>query len=261
MRRFVMILLLITGGAHAAFELQCFHPALIAQGNIFAQHPGGLNPAALTGPGWSGTVIYGRLYNLRDLQVWSGEFVRQWSQKQRTTVDYTSLGNQLYREQTFAIGYGRALSPYLAVGLKILVYDLYIQNFQIAPTLGLAMGTVFRMDTNCTIGFLLGNLNQPRLHNQTYQIPRHFTCGLRWQLHPHLELAGELYKDLDYPLTPRLGCRLKILSFWSLIGGVQFNPDRLSGGTAIRWHDFTITLAVQQHMTLPLSFYWSLCWH
>jgi len=56
MPRFILLLLLMVRMAEAAFELQAGSALQIAQANILAQFPGGLNPAVhFEQPGWNTT--------------------------------------------------------------------------------------------------------------------------------------------------------------------------------------------------------------
>jgi len=261
MPRFILLLLLMVRIAAAAFELQAGSALQIAQANILAQFPGGLNPAVhFEQPGWNTNLTYGKLYGLAKLTLWSNQLHWQINRRQRIGLDYSSVGNTFYREQTYSISYGRQVYPYVGLGLRVSIYDLYVENYTVKPTIGFSLGTIFQTDTNYSIGILLTNLNQPHLHNQPNQIPRTFTCGFRWRVHPRLCLAAELYKDLDFPLAEKLGCDLQLLPFWHLVGGVRLNPENFNLGTAFSWHGFTAMMALQQHPTLPMTLYFGLGW-
>lgn len=261
MPRFVLLFWLFARIALAAFEIQTGHALQIAQANILAQLPGGLNPAIFYArPGWHANLTYANLYGMEKLTAWYNQLHWQINRRQRIGLDYAALGNSFYREQTYSVSYGHQVYSYVGIGLRISVYDLYVENYAVKPTGGFSLGAVFQPDTSYAIGILMTNLNQPRLHHQSNQIPRTFTCGLRWSVHPRLVLAGELYQDLDFTLTEKLGCDLRLLPFWQLAGGVQLNPERLSLGTALSWQGFTVMVTLQGHPTLPMTLYLGLGW-
>ncbi len=256
-----VLLLLATLRIYAAFELQCFNPLWIARANIQAQYPGGINPAALrTSRGWAFSLNYANLYGIKELTAWQGQATWQFHPKHHLSADYSLLGNAIYQERTIGLSYGWQFNPMLAIGSRLALYDLYVADYSFAPTLGIGLGALFRVDSALSIGMLLNNCNQPRLHHQADEIPQTFTCGLRWRIVRRLELGAELYKDLSFPLTEKVGLDFGLLPGWHLLAGVQLNPDRLTLGTIITIRHFSFAVAWQHHPTLPYTVYLGCSW-
>jgi len=257
LKRLIFLWLLSFGMAPAAFDIATVAPGAIARGGIVSVAPGGSNPAAIVNHngGFCG-LNYANLYSIKNLQCWDADLLFTVRSKNGFAVRLNVLGNTVYQEKSFGFSYGRLFSELMAVGATVSYYDLAIVGYRRTGAVGFNCGAKFFPDTTLSFALLFENVNAPKICGGQEKLPQTFVFGWQWQPLGRGELTGEIFKDTRRPFIFRSGLRIEIAPGCDLLAGVQFNPDRFSGGIALTWRKIRLTCAVQHHPTLPFTFYY-----
>jgi len=256
LQRLIFCCLSFIYAAQAAFEIQSVAPAVIARGGIVSLYPGASNPAALVeNRGFYCGLDYSNLYGIKNLKAWDLLLLHTNRSQTGVAFQINVLGNTIYQEKTFGLSYGRQLTKVLACGLTGNYYDLTISNYRHTGAWGLNCGAQFFPDSTLSFALLFQNVNAPQICGGRETLPQVFAFGWRWLPLKRGELSGEIFKDTRRPFIYRTGIRIEFLQCLYLLGGVQFNPDRLSGGLELNLSKIRLALAIQHHTTLPYTLY------
>jgi len=250
------MLLLLLKFCSAAFEVQSINPSLIALGSMTSLYPGSLNPAARA-PYKTLYVRadYTRLYGISGLDYYQTQLEWLSSKQKCIGLDLCNFGNGIYQEKTVGFSYGQRLKDILSLGLSVRLYNIAILGYQSSTAFGLTVGSVWDLNEQLQIAVLFQNVNSPSIYKCSDPLPECFSMGVRYMPQMKLEFCGEMFKDTEFPFSLRMGAILKPFDFVDLKFGVQFNPDRYSGGFSFYWKKLSLDFAFQHHQVLPYTLY------
>jgi len=249
--------LLFISATQAAFEIQNAAPTSVARGGNISISADGSNPAAPVGnQGFSSFLSYSNLYGIKNLRIWNCDLRYTHQSRFGLGLRFSALGNPTYQEKTLGFSLGRLVLPLIAAGISINYYDLTISDYRHSGSFGLNCGVKFFPDTTINFALYFENVDAPKICDGRESLPQAFAFGWHWQPVRRGDLTGEIYKDTQRPFTFRSGIRIEIIRGCNLLGGIQFNPDRVTGGLEIKWHKIRMAWAVQHHVALPLTFYY-----
>ncbi|HPC36678.1 MAG TPA: hypothetical protein P5268_07330 [Candidatus Marinimicrobia bacterium] len=257
LKRSLICLSLGIGIAQAAFEIHQASPVIIAGGGTISVLPDGSNPATLIEKsGLSTSCDYSNLYGIKNLQIWEIGLFYNHHSKTGFALRLSTLGNPVYQEKTIGFSCARRILPLISLGATVNYYDLTISNYPRTGTVGLNCGLKLFPDSTLGFAILFENINAPKICDRQEPLPQVFAFGWQWKPIRRGDLSGEIFKDTRFPFTWRSGIRFEVFTGCNLLAGVQFNPDRFSGGLELSWHKFQIALAFLHHPTLPYTVYY-----
>jgi hypothetical protein len=255
-RNLIAVIFLSITVSYAAFELQTINPCVIARGNVGSLYHYALNPAANTEI--SGRFIrfdYSRLYGIKGLDYFDVQMGWTSAKQRYAGIGLKSFGNSIYQEKTLEISYARKFTKILSVGIMVNYYHISITGFNESGAFGLTVGTKYYLTDLFKFAILFQNVNSPDIYSDANHLPECLIFGMQATLHPKIEWCAELYKDTEFPFSPRTGLCLKICPTLDIATGVQLNPDRFSCGVSFHWKGLQLDAAFLHHMVLPYTIY------
>jgi hypothetical protein len=252
----ILILCLGLESGFAAFEIQSVNPQLIAMGGVVSLLPLSPNPAANTERiGKSIRFDYSRLYGIKGLDCYEASCSWTTMRHRALGLAARSFGNPIYSENTLEFSWAIQYRDYLAIGVAANYFHIDIAGYGMSGTLGLSLGTKYYLSRTLRLAILLQNINRPKIYSKIEDLPESFSLGIQIMPYRQLEWDVEVFKDTEFPFTPRTGVCIKALSFLDLRLGVQMNPDRLAGGFSLYWKGLQCDVAYLHHMVLPGTLY------
>lgn len=256
MSKKIIILIFMYLPLFSAFELQMLNPEFIALGGIVSIHPIGLNPATSAhGYGLTLSTNYTNLFGIKDLHCWDYAMNFKPGEKYGYSCKVNSVGNNVYRENTYIFGISRKFRKKISIGISLSYYDLMIKDFQRNGSFGINLGADMKLTDNLQASLLFININRPKICNNQEMLPEFFAIGLHWIALKRINLNAELYKDTLYPFTTKFGAELLIHSNIAVLLGTQLDPDRFSAGISCRIKNLKFNSAILHHQQLPYTYY------
>ena len=257
MRKNLFILLLcFVYKLNAAFELQTFSSESIATGGIISTTVFGNNPAIID-DNYKFLVSsnYSNLFGIKELHCWDFGALYRWGEYNSISIKANSVGNDIYQENTYQIGFARKLELPISLGVSVSLFDLSIVEFDKERAVGVNLGVCYFLTEKLFVSTLYGNVNAPKICNGKEELPQYYAIGLNWEIIPRIEIKGELFKDTIYPFNARFGTAIKLHNNINFFTGLQTNPDRFSSGISIQLFNVKFTSSMQTHLKLPETYY------
>jgi len=255
-KRSLLILLILSFNLFGAFELQQLNSEIIGNGGICSLHPFGNNPAVFsTDHKISFTSNYTNLFGIKDLHCWDFGMHYNLNDNNSILIKSNSVGDKVYHENTFNIGYSWRLNIPVSIGISLSYYNLSVEKFETENSFGLSAGICYFLNEQVTMSTLFGNVNRPKICKNEELLPEYFAFGVKWQINRFFELNSELFKDTLYPFNSRFGTKVNLYRNIQFFTGIQTNPDRFSGGVAIQMFNIKFISSLQTHLKLPHTYY------
>jgi len=188
---------------------------------------------------------------LPDVRLLAAAYVRStgngsWS----LTLQHT--GHPAYHEQRIGLGYGRALSSKLLLGVQIHGLQVAIPTYGSARALSAAIGMQAVVSEAVSIGFRLLNPFRTSAIEGEY-LPACLSIGIRYQPAEQLLLLLEAEKDIQASTQFRAGIDYRLHEAFSCRLGLASRPVRLSMGAGLRLQDrLWMDIAMAWHHILGL---------
>jgi len=251
-----LLLLALKGTVSPAFELQSFSPEIIGIGGVTSAGSMSLNPSYVADVGFDFSASYVNLYGLKDIQ--GKEIIASYTSKKgylfRMRVGY--LGNSLYREYSYNCEYGYRYSDIFWAGASLNLYGLWIKGYPMCFRASIDMGFTFSLTEKLISAILFRNFSEAFTRKAGSNIPEEFYCSFVYSPRDTGKLFLEVYKDVYFPFSLRLGTKVKLIKFLFLVAGYQLNPDRFSIGSIIKWKGIRVSFAYFNHSILPGTLYY-----
>ncbi|MGI9175873.1 MAG: hypothetical protein ACR2GR_11205 [Rhodothermales bacterium] len=168
-------------------------------------------------------------------------------------ADVRTFGFEEYRETQGALGYARRFAfdstRTFALGLSVRYYQVTIEGFGNASTVGISAGWLARVLPDVTVGFHATNLNRPELASRE-ALPRTFALGLAYRPDARLQVLLDAYKDIDFPVSIRGGLEVLPVEALALRAGFTTQPTRFTTGVGVRLGRIAADVAAERHETL-----------
>jgi len=176
----------------------------------------------------------------------------------RLGADFDGPNGGSYAENTFIITHGFQLTDGFYGGLNLNLY--YLQNpsnIGNALTYGFDIGLLANVYGNWKIGFLIHNLNTPRLNALTgsEDLPAWISAGVSFRGGEYSVTSVEFREMQGYPVRISIGEEVKIFPFARLRAGVMNEGDlfRFTGGAGFYIGKFRLNYAFWYNSDLPLT--------
>lgn len=138
-----------------------------------------------------------------------------------------------YLRQLVRVGYGRALSPNLAIGLSFHYLGLHVSQAEPAPNLGFDLGFMIKINGDLGIGFSSYNPLYRGKGSKTSS-PGANLAGLSYQLSEGVVLYAEWEKTGNRPWKSHLALDYQVVPVLSLRMGFTANPAGLGAGIGLQ---------------------------
>ncbi len=176
----------------------------------------------------------------------------------RLGADFDGPDGGVYAENTFVITHGFQLTDGIYGGVNFNFY--YLQNpsnIGNAYTYGVDIGLLAAVYENWKIGFLIHNLNTPRLDALTgeEELPSWISAGVSFRGGKYSLTSVEFREMKGHPVRVSIGEEVRIFSFMKLRAGVMNEGDlfRFTGGTGFNVGRFTLNYAFWYNSDLPIT--------
>jgi len=197
------------------------------------------------------TVFYTNPFGLKELRLssFSGSTSYARFSFGAALVDF---GNTFYRDRRYHVALARNFLPSqkLAVGLGSTLRHLQISGYGNDRALLLNFGTRLQLSESLRIGSALTNVLEATIGRQQEKLPRSVCFGLAYSPTSTLTLQTDLYKQNNFSEEWRVGIEANPFSPLLLRVGIGANPDRLTGGFALRVFKFSLQFAAFSHTDL-----------
>lgn len=164
-----------------------------------------------------------------------------------------TYGFELYREITATLTYANNYRKRIYYGVNINYYNLKIQNYGSASTVGFDIGLLGYLTNFLRWGFSAHNISKPTIGTQKDKLPQVYRTGFSYQPRNDLNLVIDAEKDTRYPLTIKAGLEYNLYGMIDLRAGLSSEPVKFSGGIGFNYSLFEIGYAFNNHQDLGLT--------
>lgn len=210
------------------------------------------NPALLADfPGSTLTVFYTNPFGIKELRLSSFSGSTRYA-RFAAGAAFVDFGQALYRDRRFHLALARSFLPAqrLTLGVSGVMRHLRISGYGGDSALLLNLGTLIRLSELLRLGSALTNLLDATIGQQREKLPRSATLGLAYTPTATLTLQMEVYKQNSFSEEWRFGLETNPVSPLLLRFGIGTNPERLTGGFALRVFKFCLQFAAFSHTDL-----------
>jgi|GEM_PF-4927252 len=168
----------------------------------------------------------------------------------RYGLGYSQFGGVPYREQTVSLLWGKRLLPRCDIGVSLHGFQLSIPTYGRGHTIGLDIGTRWRLSGEVTWDITYLNINHPAIGQTDDPLPQQANMALIFRPVPFLGSAVYLMHELGF--APRYGLMLRYRAVHWCIAGVsaQNAPGQLGLDVALQWKTLRIRYEISTHTVL-----------
>lgn len=168
----------------------------------------------------------------------------------------STFGFEDYREIHYTLGaargvsFGTSRSVYL--GLVLRYHHTRIAGYGRAGGLALNPGLLVKVLPSLHLGAHATNINGSSL-TEGEPLPRTLALGVQYRAHDTVRILVDLFKDVVFPATARVGLEARPVDAFVLRAGGSTAPTRFSAGIGVALGPLEADLAAQQHQQLGWS--------
>lgn len=138
----------------------------------------------------------------------------------------TSTGNSAYREQEYALGYGRTLGNKLRVGVLFDYRLAGAAGYGKSSAIGCSAGILYQLSEKCRAGMhLLHPVSRSLQKAQPQGLPVMYTTGIGYNASPQCRLGVEIRKEEQRPASAVFTCEYAPLPQFSCLAGIATAPQ------------------------------------
>ncbi len=253
---FLLILqMVIIDSVYGGFEDFSFGGRAASMGSAYvavAKNPETIffNPAGLSqSDKTSFSFFISSLYGLKELTVEALSSIIH-TRYGRLGLSIQTFGNTLYRENTFAFGWGYPFSNRIHLGILIRTVQLQIEKYGSDIALVIGGGCLLQFTDQLIGGISSMNINQARIGKQKDPIPQITRLGISYRITNNTLLSLEVDKDSRFPLELKGGFEIHPVSELSLRCGFGRDPSYVSAGIGLFWNIFSCDYGLSIHPIL-----------
>ena len=188
-----------------------------------------------------------------------GSFGLGW---QAMNVEYSDVN--LQSENQFNIGHAFYLNKdvhsEISLGYSATIYHLSFHELGSEYDLGFNAGIIAVLHQRTRMGFMLTNINKPRIGETNHEIPQQFAVGLSYIPYQGVITAVDLKKNHTGDTEMRAGVEVEIHPVFQLRMGIRNNPASYSAGAAINYSGITLDYGLSTHATLNLAHHFAIAY-
>ncbi len=160
------------------------------------------------------------------------------------------FGFDLYHTTDLSVGYGFFLGPTVAVGVSANAQRISIERYGAATNATVDVGLLGWPTPDLALGFSVKNVTAATLGNRRERLPQYVLFGASYSPLKDFLIVSEIEKEAQFPLVIKTGIEQVIQGFLSLRFGIANNPDKFSGGIAVRYAGVEFGYAGYSHPDL-----------
>jgi len=168
----------------------------------------------------------------------------------------STFGFEEYREMHFNAGMARSFSfgttRSFHLGATLRYHHTRIAGYGSASGWALNLGLLVQMLPALHLGAHATNVNGASLTDGE-ALPRTLSMGLQYRAHEDIRVLVDLFKDVAFPATARMGLEVRPLDVLALRAGASTVPTQFSGGVGVTLGPLEADVAAQQHQELGWS--------
>ncbi|HUL43033.1 MAG TPA: hypothetical protein VLY03_01610 [Bacteroidota bacterium] len=158
-------------------------------------------------------------------------------------------GFSLYHELSGGISYARSIDP-VALGFTLTCYNVSIQNYGSASTLGIDAGLLVSLSEHVRWGMAFLNVNAATIGASHEPLPRRFSAGFSYQPAGRSSFFCDMVKDSGFDADLRAGFEYWIVDAFAIRAGMKNEPSEISGGVGVRWGSLEVDYTYVSHADL-----------
>lgn len=163
------------------------------------------------------------------------------------------FGGNTYREQILGLAYGRQLSPTLQLGLQLGYGILNLSEYGQRGQIQAAVGVQAELLPALTLAALVRNPVRQEWLPEEYSAAV-LSLGLGYQPNTQFLLLADVAKDINYPVSVRVGFEYHPVSALWVRGGISTGPESWSLGLGVPLLEvFQLDVAARYHPYLGFS--------
>lgn len=197
-------------------------------------------------------VSWSKLFGLDELS--QGDLYLTLPLNKRLTLGagYNIFGKtDYYKENLLVIGFGIQMSEHLSLGTNLKYFQLsFPPPYGDFKTLGLDLGSIYKIDEKVQIGLALRNINQPELIKNSDRIPFSYSAGISLYPYKYVLLAAELYQTKSEKEELRFGQEINVFRNLALRFGMKTSPACYSLGTGLELQNLRFDYGYLSHPVL-----------
>ncbi len=164
-----------------------------------------------------------------------------------------TYGFDLYRENKVSIGISKNFSNSFFLGITTNLHSLSIKNYGSDLSFSFDVGFLSYIMNDLRIGFCYKNITRSSFGKERNQIPTLFGIGVSYSPRDNSNIQIAAEKDLDMPISLRLGIEYFIIKYVALRTGFTSEPDKFTLGLGIIYSFMQFDYAIFNHQDLGLT--------
>ncbi len=260
----VLLTVLIASELIAAFESSSFNAFTagtsnsgVATDHLFSAYL--LNPAISAGIADSHLgLTYFRPYGLEGVEQ-AELILNTLAGSNGLGLALSTFGNRIYRENRLTLNLSRRiLNGSLALGLNAHYYNVAVEGYGSAHTVGFDAGMQYSLSSAVFMGFSVRNINQPALNGYSEELPLVTTVGMMVKFAERLRGFVSLQKDAWFPFNVLFGIDYQASDFLSVQSGFMTEPSVPSLGLSVQKGWIALNYVFRHHFDLGSTHLWGI---
>ncbi len=164
-----------------------------------------------------------------------------------------TYGFDLYKENKISIDLAKNFSNNLFVGLMTNLNFLSIKNYGSDLSVSFDLGLLTYLTDEIRFGFSYKNFTLSTYGESKNQIPTVFSAGISYSLLENSNINFAVEKDLDLPVSLRMGVEYLLLEYIAVRAGFSSAPEKFTFGLGIIYSFLEVDYAIFNHQDLGLT--------
>ncbi|MBI5730283.1 MAG: hypothetical protein HY963_04015 [Ignavibacteriales bacterium] len=169
------------------------------------------------------------------------------------SAGYSNYGFELFKENKFAIGYGRKIANNFFIGLSSIYHSIAIKNYGSKGAIVFNIGAIAKLNDRIGLGFAVNNVTRSTITNESNDIPIVIWFGTDLKFVKDIVISAAVKKEIGFNPSIRLGTEYSMLDFLKLRIGTSNEPNTYSGGIGIIYQIVQVDYAFFSHPDLGLT--------
>lgn len=168
------------------------------------------------------------------------------------------FGDVTYHEQTILAGISHRIQR-TALGIRINLIQYNAINFPVRTAWSIDFGFLTKLTSQVSIGASICNSNRAHITTQEL-LPVRFSAGISFHPTSSYTIALETVKELDYPVSVRMGFEYAHRSTAFLRTGIQLNPASISLGSGFKRSRLQLDVGIRYGSMIGYTAVTTVCW-